>query len=85
MAPQRKYHKRIHIDWKKAVRRTLNFPGKTRSKLINLFAANGSFQEQHELRWGSLCASMMQSDSVGAIYGTKSISHLENCNDGVLV
>ena len=36
----------------------------TRSKLIPLLAGNGSFQEQHERRWGSLYASMMRSENV---------------------
>ena len=36
----------------------------TRSKLIHLLAGNGSFQEQHERRWGSLYASMVRSENV---------------------
>ena len=40
--------KGMNIEWKKAVRRTLNLPRTTRSKLVPLLAANRSFQEQHE-------------------------------------
>ena len=40
--------KRMNNEWKKAVRRTLNLPRTTRSKLIPLLAGNRSFQEQHE-------------------------------------
>ena len=60
----------------KAVRRTLNLPRMTGSKLIHLLAGNCSFQEQHERRCGALYASMMQSDNnyVGALYGTKNVS-----------
>ena len=54
----------MNIEWKKAVRRTLNLPRMTRSKLIPLLAGNSSFQEQHERRCGALYASMMQSDNM---------------------
>ena len=37
--------KGMNIEWKKAVRRTLNLPRTTRSKLIPLLAGNRSFQE----------------------------------------
>ena len=56
--------KGMNIEWKKAVRRTLNLPRMTRSKLIPLLAGNSSFQEQHERRCGALYASMMQSDNM---------------------
>ena len=56
--------KGLNTEWKKAVRRTLNLSRMTRSKLIPLLAGNGSFQEQHERRWGSLYASMMRSENV---------------------
>ena len=54
----------MNVEWKKAVRRTLNLPRMTRSKLIPLLAGNSSFQEQHERRCGALYASMMQSDNM---------------------
>ena len=60
--------KGMNIEWKKAVRRTLNLPSMTRSKLIPLLAGNCSFQEQHERRCGALYASMMQSDNMLAYY-----------------
>ena len=56
------------IEWKKAMRRTLNLPRMTRSKLIPLLAGNCSFQEQHESRCGALYASMMQSDNMFVHY-----------------
>ena len=56
--------KGLNTDWKKAVRRTLNLSRMTISKLIPLLAGNGSFQDQHERRWGSLYASMMRSENV---------------------
>ena len=68
MAPQYKSLKGMNIEWKKAVRRTLNLPRMTRSKLIPLLAGNCSFQEQHERRCGALYASMMQSDNMLAYY-----------------
>ena len=46
------------------MRRTLNLPRMTRSKLIPLLAGNWSFQEQHERRCGALYASMMQIDNM---------------------
>ena len=46
------------------MRRTLNLPRMTRSKLIPLLAGNCSFQEQHERQCGALYASMMQSDNM---------------------
>ena len=55
--------KGLNTEWKKAVRRTLNLSRMTRSKLIPLLAGNGSFQEQHERRRGSLYASMMRSEN----------------------
>ena len=56
--------KGMNIEWKKAVRRTLNLPRTTRSKLILLLAGNRSFQEQHERRWGALYVRMMQSENI---------------------
>ena len=53
-----------NIEWKKAVRRTVNLPRTTRSKLIPLLAGNRSFQEQHERRWGALYVRMMQSENI---------------------
>ena len=58
----------MNIEWKKAVRRTLNLPRMTRSKLIPLLAGNCSFQEQHERRWGALYASMMQIGNMSVQY-----------------
>ena len=54
----------MNIEWKKAVRRTLNLPKTTISKFIPLLAGNRSFQEQHERRWGALHVRMMQSENV---------------------
>ena len=53
-----------NVEWKKAVRRTLNLPRTTRSKLIPLLAGNRSFQEQHKRRWGALYVRMMQSENI---------------------
>ena len=55
--------KGMNIEWKKAVRRTLNLPRTTRSKLVPLLAGNHSFQEQHERRWGALYVRMMHSEN----------------------
>ena len=46
------------------MRRTLNLPRTTRSKLVPLLAGNHSFQEQHERRWGALYVRMMHSDNI---------------------
>ena len=54
----------MNIEWEKAVRRTLNLPKTTRSKLIPLLAGNRSFQEQHERGWGALYVRMMQSENI---------------------
>ena len=56
--------KGMNIEWKKAVRRTLNLPRTTRSKLVPLLAGNHSFQEQHERRWGALYVRMMHSENI---------------------
>ena len=65
--------KGMNIEWKNAVRRTLNLAGMTISKLITLLAGKCSFQEQHERRCGALYASMMQIDNMLVqYYGTKS-------------
>ena len=56
--------KGMNIEWKKAVRRTLNLPRTTRSKLVALLAGNHSFQEQHERRWGALYVRMMHSENI---------------------
>ena len=56
--------KGMNIEWKKAVRRTLNLPRTTRSKLVPLLAGNRSFQEQHERRWGALYVRMMHSENI---------------------
>ena len=46
------------------MRRTLNLPRTTRSKLVPLLAGNHSFQEQHERRWGALYVRMMHSENI---------------------
>ena len=56
--------KGMNIEWKKAVRRTLNLPRTTRSKLVPLLAGNHSFQEQHERRWGALYVRLMHSENI---------------------
>ena len=56
--------KGMNIEWKKAVRRTLNLPRTTISKLVPLLAGNHSFQEQHERRWGALYVRMMHSENI---------------------
>ena len=56
--------KGMNIEWKKAVRRTLNLPRTTRRKLVPLLAGNHSFQEQHERRWGALYVRMMHSENI---------------------
>ena len=54
----------MNIEWEEAVRRTLNLPRTTRSKLIPLLAGNRSFLEQRERRWGALYARMMQCEHI---------------------
>ena len=56
--------KGMNIEWKKAVRRTLNLPRTTRNKLVPLLAGNHSFQELHERRWGALYVRMMHSENI---------------------
>ena len=56
--------KGMTIEWKKAVRRTLNLPRMTRSKLIPLLAGNCSFQEQHERRCGDVNFAQMTMNTV---------------------
>ena len=54
----------MNIEWEEAVRRTLNLPRTTRSKLIPLLAGNRSFLEQRERRRGALYARMMQCEHI---------------------
>ena len=70
----------FHIEWNKAIRRTLGLPPCTRSKLLPYLAGNQSFTRQVECRWLKLYQCMLTSENEKISYiGNRSLDNASGC------
>ena len=58
----------LNVEWRKAVRRTLALPARTRSSLLPALAGNKSFCQQHHSRVTNFIASMRKSKNESVEY-----------------
>ena len=62
------YINQLNIEWRKAVRRTLGLPTRTRSVLLPELAGSRTFCEQHHSRVNRFIDSLKNSENIGVQY-----------------